>query len=550
MTKSHRCPANGVAGLHSLDDEVRNFINHNWPTLVWATVVFVVAVLIRLPSCYESFWVDELHTAWAIWGDMAQVAERAEVGNQTPLYFQAMWIWRWLVGDSEVALRMSSVLAVAAASALLVVGVRQSTGRVSAGVVSGAVLAVDSNSLFFGTEFRPYAFIMLSSVIATWAAVGLIQGKTKVRGGNLRLILVAAISLAVLIHPTSIVTLGLLPIAVLIFVLIDRGLSLKLQVSDLVSMILIAAVGFSLAKSSLGHSWEIRDQWAAFGRATSPNQLWTIWPWWILAITPGVIALLSLRNRSFREVLIAKLPMLVAVVATTVFFAASYFDWVPLWHRRYFVAVLPLFAWSIGACFALPMAKGICRVSETVVVVAGAFLIATMLWNQGTIQQWQKGQTQLIVRGEDWRSAVNWLRSEMAEDENSQAYVDAALIESAEPRRHVELVGPWADYFMFPVLGPYSLENCQTLTIDANMPKLDTRTLIYPGMRSFKNQSANWLISRSSRSRIDRWLESHLLRAIERRSFGPVHVIRYEYLLPNELGPKLKEMGFSPPAAE
>ncbi len=53
---------------------------------IWALAIFVLAVCLRVPSCYESFWLDELHTAWAIWGDLGAVSQRAEAGNQTPLY--------------------------------------------------------------------------------------------------------------------------------------------------------------------------------------------------------------------------------------------------------------------------------------------------------------------------------------------------------------------------------------------------------------------------------------------------------------------------------
>ena len=47
-------------------------------------VVFAVALLLRIPSCYESFWVDELHSAWCVWDNLADVPARAEIGHQSP----------------------------------------------------------------------------------------------------------------------------------------------------------------------------------------------------------------------------------------------------------------------------------------------------------------------------------------------------------------------------------------------------------------------------------------------------------------------------------
>ncbi len=141
-------------------------------------MVFVVALLLRLPSCYESFWLDELHTAWAIWEDLTDVAPRAEVGNQTPLYFQLMWLWKQLAGQSEVALRLSSVLAVSLASALLVIAVCKTSKRLAAGILSGLVLAVESNAIFFGTELRAYAWLMPLTVIALWSGVERLSGQS------------------------------------------------------------------------------------------------------------------------------------------------------------------------------------------------------------------------------------------------------------------------------------------------------------------------------------------------------------------------------------
>ena len=84
--------------------------------------VFSVALFLRIPSCYESFWLDELHTAWVIWDAFDDVAPRALLGHQSPVYFVGVWFWKQLIGDSELALRLSSVLAVALGGVVLTVG--------------------------------------------------------------------------------------------------------------------------------------------------------------------------------------------------------------------------------------------------------------------------------------------------------------------------------------------------------------------------------------------------------------------------------------------
>ena len=63
-----------------------------------ACIVFLIACGLRIPSCYESLWLDELHSAWAVWDGLGEVATRAELGNQTPFYFFGLWLWKELVG--------------------------------------------------------------------------------------------------------------------------------------------------------------------------------------------------------------------------------------------------------------------------------------------------------------------------------------------------------------------------------------------------------------------------------------------------------------------
>jgi hypothetical protein len=361
---------------------------------------------------------------------------------------------------------------------------------------------------------------MLLSVVATWSTVRLIQLDAGMRGGNLRLILVTAISLAALVHPTSIVTLGLLPVAVLIFAWIDRGVNFKFQISDFVSLILVAAVAFSLANSSLGHSWENRSQWRAFGHASSMHQFWTIWPWLTVAVMPAVAALAMLWRESIRAVATAMLPMIVGLIATGIFFAASYFDWVPLWHRRYFVAVLPMLAWSAGACLAKLPSPVLRDGIDLFGSVFTAALVCVLLWQQGTLAQWQRHQTQLVFRGEDWRGAVTWVNRHRASSD--RVIVDAQLIEvlhdGVDPKSETRLLTfltAWLGYFSYPVSGPYLID-------DAKLPFQ---------MREFRNsnrnvQGATFYVSRGQRDTAERSLENQGYEVVESVDFGRVIVLK------------------------
>src|SRR4051794_14964681 len=82
----------------------------DWP-LVTAVGIGVVALALRIPPLGDSLWLDELHTAWCAIGPLDEVASRAALGNQSPVFFGLEWLLVGVVGESEVALRLPSLLA-------------------------------------------------------------------------------------------------------------------------------------------------------------------------------------------------------------------------------------------------------------------------------------------------------------------------------------------------------------------------------------------------------------------------------------------------------
>ncbi len=525
---------------------------------VWALLVFALAVSLRVPSCYESFWLDELHTAWAIWGDFGEVSERAAVGNQTPLYFQLMWLWKQLAGESEVALRLSSVLAVSLAAALLVIAVSQTTGRLAGGVISGVVLAVESNAIFFGTELRSYAWVILLAVIATWMSVESIREGPSNRSGVLRLVFVVAACFAVLLHPTAMVTLGLLAVATFAVALLswrtqaDRRW--QFQRLDLISLAILIASLIALFNSSLTNSWDNRDNWRAFGSTHTPWQLWTIWPWTAIAILPLGIGAITGWRTSSREIVAALLPMFVALTATAIFFGASHFDLVPLWHRRYFIAALPMLAWTAGAMPMLGLSVRWTWRNASLVSLIAVAIVGALMREQGTAASLRAGNTRLAVRGEDWRGAIAYVRERHIRRAElngfpgtNSIWLDTDLIEarvldyggevdfvtytgnSKEEEGRAFAVGYF--YFRFPVQGPYQL----SAEVTATTPKAKNsvwynRQFIESTLSLHREGDALWIISRGrSKATMQRWCESIWLTQLsepEYHQFGRIWVVK------------------------
>ncbi len=435
--------------------------------LLVAALVFATTVALRIPSCYESFWLDELHSAWVVWGDFRDVAARAHAGHQSPFYFWPLWFWKQVAGDSELALRTSSVLAVALSGVAVTIGATRWTGSLAAGAAAGMMLAVESNSLFFGTELRPYAWVILFSSLAGICFLELLVKNGRHDSPRLWSLLVIVILMAMLCQPTALGVLVWLPLVLMIrWSLTDRKQLLRCTVLDGLLVITVAAVALALWESTIGQSWGQRSNWSSFASATHLGQLVQIWDWtWLWSIPTGltIVAAVVLWKR--------KLPMpvtvrgtlalaMIAVVATAGYWVISRAEWVPLWHRRYFVAVLPLFALvTAGAVATIESAMrqrwhGIIAGCVTAVV-----LVIGLAWQQGTLTRLKDYPVALVTRGEDWRGAIAWLQG------NTQpadlVNLDSGMIEARNlPRISKGLAMPpeQLEYLSFPISGPYSLD--------------------------------------------------------------------------------------------
>ncbi|MEO1527556.1 MAG: hypothetical protein AAFX06_19175 [Planctomycetota bacterium] len=489
---------------------------------VAAVAIAITAVAIRWSSCRESFWLDELHSVWAVSGNFSDVIERASVGNQTTGYFHFLWFWQRCVGTSEVAMRMSSVLAVALASGLLVVGVAMQTRRVSAGLIAGSVLAIDPNAIFFGTELRPYAMVMLCSVLATWAAMTWLSGDLASRshgGARYRLAMLFWICVAALIHPTSLgVLFWLLPLTGLVG---WRRKRLNLWRADWIAVVIVIATLGLLAMSSLPHSWAKRAQWKAFGQATDWWQFFMAWDWVPIVLVPLAVAALFLVVASLRwdrtESLEGVVPLLVGVLGTLAFFAASYFDIVPLWHRRYYVAALPMLAWSAGVMGTLFAPRRRWAWIGLVVVVGFHLFYLTSL---------SKVPWPTQARYEPWREIVAMVEREPGE----AVWVDTGLIEAAffdDPIGDRPLIEPDWEYLAFPLRGAYRVDRVTVVSASEHRSWLEYHA------DSLSQSSGVWFIGRTSPAAADRMFGFVAKRAsftvISRRREGNlvlVHAVR------------------------
>lgn len=128
-------------------------------------VVVAIGCILRLYAINDCLWVDELHTAWTVADGWADVAPRAAHGNNGPLYF---WLVRSVTstfGLHEWSVRLPSVLAGIGLIAGTYVVARAWRCAVPASLATAALVAVDSNAIFFAGEGRSYALVQCFALI-------------------------------------------------------------------------------------------------------------------------------------------------------------------------------------------------------------------------------------------------------------------------------------------------------------------------------------------------------------------------------------------------
>ncbi|MEM9588242.1 MAG: hypothetical protein AAGA03_13250 [Planctomycetota bacterium] len=551
-----------------------------------AAIVAGIATFTRIGSCDESFWLDELHSSWVIADGIDQVASRAAAGNQTSLYFFTLWIWKQCFGDGEVAMRSSSILCVAMASVVLVVGLSRVTGQVLAGWLGGLLLALESNSLFFGSELRSYAAVMLCSSIATAAAVAALRTPITQATYWHRRWLVAGVCIGVLCHPTAAGT--LVPLGVAIG-LLDWLRSRTCSATELkrlrrrwrVPVLMAVGTVIWLSFSSLVQSFGRRELWADFAGTDSIADWVGIWPWVPLAIVPLILWIVDrsldqdlasrLDGESRLAVWSGWLPLLVAVASTLVFWAMAYQQWLPLFHRRYMVAALPMLCWAAAEFASL---QGLSRswksnaAGTLVTLVVTTSVLAHLVFTQRVIPEHVRTiaghdsrlaaaalkPPTLVRRGEGWREAVGYVQARTKAGD--QFWVDAGLIEAQPILTGSMPAGENADqYLTYPVRGPYRLSNVEgvsirpVLSVSRWQHEKDLRELA--NADSFENL---WVISRSHPAHVDgfAWgiLPAWRNLTIDRPTthhFGRVTVIRFSGSLSPKEAEKRRESAKLPP---
>ncbi len=134
--------------------------------MVTLFTIITVQWILPLPS---DLWVDETGTVWTISGGFVDTLTRGiKIQLQAPLYVAIAWVARNLLGSSELALRIPSLLAAAGSVVVfrsLAARLLGPYGRLPATIIYAATGGV----MFAASDARPYAFALFTLLGATLA---------------------------------------------------------------------------------------------------------------------------------------------------------------------------------------------------------------------------------------------------------------------------------------------------------------------------------------------------------------------------------------------
>jgi mannosyltransferase len=140
------------------------------PFLLVVGAITAAGLLLRLPSFDDALFGDEVSTYFIVAGNgIGTVMDlvRSDQEVTPPLYFLLAWATEGL-GDRAESLRLTSLLAGMATIPLTYLLGLRTVGR-GAALVGTALVALSPFLIFFSTEARPYALMVLLGLLSTLA---------------------------------------------------------------------------------------------------------------------------------------------------------------------------------------------------------------------------------------------------------------------------------------------------------------------------------------------------------------------------------------------
>ena len=330
----------GVRGERDVDDDPRVHT-----AILWTFAAFMVVALWIRPIT-SSLWLDETGTWWVINGSAREVVQRAEaVQGQSPFYYLILWLSKGVIGHSEIALRLPSLVFSIAAVVFVYLLARRLIDSECARIAVVAFI-VWPQVAFEASDARPYALAAMLSVACAVVLVAWLDVGGLWRGVG-TVLLAASIPYA---HPVS--ALVLIPLGLYAIVRVVEG-STPVRTPTLV----IAAFGIIVLLIPV-----VRELSALANRSNDWNVPSALSGWWVVATllpasfaAAGLTALiLTIRKRA--RFVLPRSPTSTQVllgswflIPSATLFGLSFLTPVQLLGTRYYMMIAPAAAIIAGA---------------------------------------------------------------------------------------------------------------------------------------------------------------------------------------------------------
>jgi uncharacterized membrane protein len=489
-----------------------------WSLALLALFVFLGAGL-RVWQARESLWLDELHTAWCAGGSLAEVAPRAAIGNQSPLFFWLEWLLVQLFGASELTLRLPSLIAGSLLPAALY-GVAWRWTRSSLVALVAAWLAtVDPRAIFYATEARPYALVELLAVIHVALFAELLVQPT----ARLRIALVLGAALLFHLHYTAALLIPAEIAAWLLAIAIDRRAMRYRPAALAVDLFYLAALAAPAAWNVAAIAGR-RENWVAFVPQQPAHEMLRLLPWTgaviFILVDPDSFLRTDTTNKNESRLLLVLAWLLIPV---SIAWLTTETDLARIFFVRYLAVSAPAAMLLAALCIRLPPWPAY-RIFLALAIGAYAFS------SSGIIPQLRHDGRAVADRREDWRSASAWLAQRLA-DQPYPVLVRAGLIESDGLRVHHDPL--LEDYSLLPVTSLYPLPVRRAELLP--LPYREAGRLEKWEQDLVRGRGGAWLVVRGSETSAIN-VERRMIRSVsptrngrwhvtERKRFGDLHIV-------------------------
>jgi hypothetical protein len=141
-------------------------------------VITLAGLALRLPSFGDSLFGDELSAYFIVaghsFGEMMHLLNNHSTELNPPLFFMLTWVGQKLLGLSTETMKLVSLLAGTATIPLTYALGRRTIG-VRAGIVASALAATCPFMIYYSTEARPYALMVLLILLVALALLEAVQ---------------------------------------------------------------------------------------------------------------------------------------------------------------------------------------------------------------------------------------------------------------------------------------------------------------------------------------------------------------------------------------